>query len=416
MKNKVKNNLEYKDGVLHLDGCNLVEIAGEYKTPLYVYSANRLIENYRQYEDAFSSMNHIICYAIKANYSSSIIKLLSSMGAGADVVSGGELYMALRAGIKPEKIVFSGVGKTCEEIRQAINTDICFINIESEQEFKVVREVAAREDRTANVSFRINPDIDSKSHPKIATGLKESKFGMPVKKAVELYKQASKIAHLNVRGMHLHIGSQITDTEPFRLAAESAVNFVTELEKAGIKLEYIDIGGGLGIDYGNIKVPSPYDIADAVREFFVGRSETLIIEPGRSLVGNAGYLLTRINYIKERENKKFVVVDAGFNDLIRPAMYGAYHKIIPVKDSGVKMVADVVGPVCETSDCLAVNREVSGVRTGNVLAVCDSGAYGFSMSSNYNSRLRPPEVLIDETGPRLIRRRENFEDLIATEQ
>ncbi len=412
---KVERNIEYKNGVLHLDGYSLMEIANTYKTPLYVYSAAKLKENYKSYEDAFSSINNIICYAVKANYNGSILRFLANSGAGADVVSGGELYMALRAGIKPEKIVFSGVGKTEEEIRQAVQKNICLINIESSQELKKVSEVAEEENKKVNVSFRINPDIDPKTHPKIATGLKESKFGIPIHRALNIYEEASEMKYINVKGVHMHIGSQITDTRPFKTAIESAVNFADKLEEKGISIKYIDIGGGLGIAYENIDVPSPYDIFSVCKDFFHNRSQTLILEPGRSIVGNAGYLLTKINYIKEGTDKKFVIVDAGLNDLIRPAMYDSYHKIIPVRDVGEKMVADVVGPVCETSDFIAENRLIEGVKRGNILAICDCGAYGFSMSSNYNSRLKCPEILIDKDGPRVVRRREEYEDLIRTE-
>jgi len=411
----MRDNLEYKNGVLHLDGYSLMEIAKEYETPLYVYSADKLKRNFSQYDDAFNIGEKIICYAVKANYNGAIIKLLASMGAGADVVSGGELYMALRAGIKPEKIVFSGVSKTKEEIRQAIKENICLINIESEQELEVVTKIAKEEKIAANVSFRINPDIDPKTHPKIATGLKESKFGIPVNRALSVYETAAGMEYINVRGVHLHIGSQITERGPFRLAGESSVNFVDQLQDRGISVEYIDIGGGLGIAYENIEVPSPYDIVDVVKDFFNNRSHKLILEPGRSLIGNAGYLLTKINYIKEGADKKFVIIDAGLNDLVRPAMYGAYHEIMPVVESGEEMVADVVGPVCESGDLMASKRKLKGIKKENILAICDTGAYGFSMSSNYNSRLRPAEVLIDENGPNLIRRRENYEDLIATE-
>jgi diaminopimelate decarboxylase len=411
-----KYNHEYNNGILHIDGYNLMEIISEHKTPLYVYSAERLTENYLRYKEAVKEIDNIICYAVKANNNSSILKLFASMDAGADVVSGYELLLALNAGIKPEKIVFSGVSKSVEEIRQAIKANICLINIESEQELEVVARVAAEEKITANVSFRINPDIDPKTHPKIATGLKKSKFGIPAANAFRIYEEANEMEYINVNGVHLHIGSQITDVGPFKLAAEAAIDFVENLKRMNIFVEYVDIGGGLGIAYENIEVPTPSDIVAEIGGLFTSRPQKLILEPGRSLVGNAGYLLTSINYIKKGADKNFIIVDAGFNDLLRPAMYESYHKIIPVRKDGQKMVADVVGPVCESGDFMALNREVEGVARGNVLAICDAGAYGFSMTSNYNSRPRSAEILIEKDGCRIIRRRENFGDLIATEK
>ncbi len=407
--------MEYRDGKLFIDGYNLMDLVAEYGTPLYVYSERKLKENFIKYQEAFKSINNMICYAVKANSNSTILKLLASIGAGADVVSGGELYLALRAGIDPGKIVFSGVGKTAGEIRQAVRAGICFINIESEQELEAVQEIAAEEGKTANVSFRINPDIDPKTHPKIATGLKKSRLGIPADRAIKVYQKAAKMSNIKVKGVHLHIGSQITDLGPFKLAGESAVSFVEELQEIGIAIEYIDIGGGLGIAYENMQVPTQDDMFSVLKGYFKDRPETLILEPGRSIVGDAGYLLTTINYVKKSAEKNFVIVDAGFNDLIRPAMYEAYHRIVPVYEDGEKMVADIGGPVCESGDLMATNREISGVRRENVLVICDAGAYGFSMASNYNSRLRSAEILLGINGKRLIRRREKYDDLILTE-
>ncbi|MFH1416498.1 MAG: diaminopimelate decarboxylase [Elusimicrobiota bacterium] len=408
--------MEYKNGTLHLDGYNVMDIAREYGTPLYLYSANALKENYKRYEKAFSGIDHVICYAVKANSNSELLKILASMGAGADVVSGGELYLAMRAGIDPAKIVFSGVGKSRSEIEQAIDTGICFINIESEDELNAVGEIAAGKTDPVRISFRINPDIDAKTHPKISTGLKKSRFGIPAARMLEMYEKAAGMKNIEITGVHLHIGSQITDTGPFELAGEAAAGFVDSLDKKGIQIKYIDVGGGLGIPYENMDVPSPDDMFSVLEKYIIGRPQKLILEPGRSIVGNTGWLLTTINYIKKGAEKNFVIVDAGFNDFVRPAMYEAYHKIIPVETGGEKMVADIGGPVCESGDLMAADREVAGVKRGNVLAICDSGAYGFSMSSNYNSRLKPAEVVIDENGPRLIRRRETYEDLTTTEE
>lgn len=411
----MKRNLEYKNGSLWLENVDLKSLSEEYGTPLYVYGEDTLRGNIRSYRRAFKDIAHLVCYAVKANYNGNILKIMAEEGGGADVVSGGELYMAIRAGISPQKIVFAGVGKTEEEIKTAINNNISMINVESEQELEKVDKIARRENKTARISLRINPDIDPKTHPKIATGLEESKFGISGSEAVEVYKKASRMEGILIKGVHLHIGSQITDLTPFELSARAAVDFADKLKEEGIELEYLDIGGGLGIDYEDQDVPRPRDMAETVQKYFKDREEKLILEPGRSLVGNAGFLLTKINYVKKREEKNFVVVDAGFNDFLRPALYGAYHEIRPVEKSGEKLTADVVGPVCETGDYIALERDLEGVKQGNLLAVLDAGAYGFSMSSNYNSRPRAAEVLIEDGSPRLIRRREVYKDLIDTE-
>ena len=294
----MKSGLEYVNGILYLDGYSLDDIASGHGTPLYVYSGRKLRENFTAYRQAFNDRECMICYAVKANSNGAVIRLLAEMGAGADVVSGGELFRALRAGIKPENIVFSGVSKTKKEIRQALSAGIALINIESEQELDVISAVAGEEGAKADVSFRINPDIDPKTHPKIATGLKESKFGIHIDRALGIYERARDMENINVKGVHLHIGSQITDTSPFRLAGEAACGFAARLNEKGIKLDFIDIGGGLGIAYEDISIPAPSDIAGVLADIFKGRPEKLILEPGRSIVGNAGFLLTRINYIK----------------------------------------------------------------------------------------------------------------------
>ncbi|MGM0441435.1 MAG: diaminopimelate decarboxylase [Elusimicrobiota bacterium] len=411
----MKSNLEYRNDKLFLEDVDLESLVEEYGSPLYVYSADTLKNNIRSYREAFEDISHMICYAVKANYNGNILKIMSEEGAGADVVSGGELYMAIRAGISPEKIVFAGVGKSEQEIKTAIKNNIYMINVESEQELEKVNKIALGEGKSAKISLRINPDIDPKTHPKIATGLEESKFGISGQDAVKVYKKADRLEGIAVRGVHLHIGSQITDLSPFELSAKAAVEFADKLKAEGIELDCLDIGGGLGISYEDQDVPSPRDMARILKKYFKDRSEKLILEPGRSLVGNAGFLLTKINYVKKREQKNFVVVDAGFNDFLRPALYGAFHEIRPVEKTGEKLTADVVGPVCETGDYIALERELSGVKQGNTLAVLDAGAYGFSMSSNYNSRPRAGELLIEDGSPRLIRRREVYKDLIDTE-
>ncbi len=411
----MKNNIKYVDNRLCLENINLKDLALEYGTPLYVYSKDTLINNIRNYRKAFKDIAHLVCYAVKANYNGNILRILAGEGSGADVVSGGELYMAIRAGISPEKIVFAGVGKTEQEIKTAINNNIAMINVESEQELEQVNRVAIKTEKKARISLRINPNIDPKTHPKIATGLEDSKFGISGHDAVEVYKKAAGMDGIEIKGVHLHIGSQITDLSPFELSAGAAVNFADQLKEEGIELEYLDIGGGLGISYENQEIPRPRDMSATLQKYFKDRTEKLILEPGRSLIGNAGFLLTQINYVKKRKQKNFVVVDTGFNDFLRPALYGAYHEIRPVEKAGESLTADVVGPVCETGDYIALERKLEGVRQGNFLAVMDAGAYGFSMSSNYNSRPRPAEVLIEDGVPRLIRRREVYKDLTDTE-
>ncbi len=398
-----------------MDGVSLEKIAREFSTPLYVYSAKQIRNRFMDYIRAFEGMNTLICYAVKANYSGHILKMISSMGGGADVVSGGELYMALRAGIEPEKIVFAGVGKTRSEIEEAVNRGICFLNIESAQELETIQEVAAESEKSVGISFRINPDIDPQTHPSISTGLKENKFGIFPAEAMDLYRRAASMKNIQIKGVHVHVGSQITSSGPILEAARYACVFADRLKSEGIEISYIDIGGGLGINYEGANPPTPSQLAGEIGKVFKGRSETLVLEPGRSIVGEAGVLLTEINYIKKVPGKNFVIVDAGFNDLVRPAMYGSHHRIVPVEKEGEKLVADVVGPVCESSDFLAESREVEGIKKGNILAVMEAGAYGFSMASNYNSRPRPAEVMIDEGRSFLIRRREEPGDLVDTE-
>lgn len=410
-----RGDIYRENGDLYLDGVNLRELAEEEGTPLYVYGSKRLRNNYLVYKEAFSFSDNKICYAVKANYSTAILKELASLGAGADIVSGGELYLALRAGIKPENIVFAGVGKTDNEIREALKAKILMFNVESIQELEVLSSIAEEEGVEAPVALRVNPDIDPKSHPKISTGVKESKFGIPRAEALEVYRKAAKMPNIRVIGVHFHIGSQITDLSPFRLTAEASFNFAEELRKEGIPLKYVDIGGGLGIDYENTGVPTPSDIAGILKEYFDASPYKLILEPGRSIVGNAGYLITSITYLKKGKDKNFVIVDAGFNDILRPAMYGSYHEVLSLSEDGESLVADLVGPVCETGDVLASARKIEGVRRGNKLLICDAGAYGFSMASNYNSRPRPAEVMIKGGEAHLLRKRGSYSDFTEGE-
>ncbi|NLB35215.1 MAG: diaminopimelate decarboxylase [Elusimicrobia bacterium] len=411
----IRGDIYRQDGVLFLDGVSLEELAKEWDTPLYVYSARRLRENFLAYKEAFSFIETKICYAVKANNSLAILRELASLGAGADIVSGGELYLALKAGIKPEKIVFAGVGKTDQEIKEALLAGVFLFNVESIQELERINFLAGKIGEKARIAFRVNPDIDPISHPKISTGLKESKFGISKDLAIKAYKQAASMENIEIGGVHFHIGSQITNLGPFELTAEAAFSLAEELAKESIKLEYINIGGGLGIDYENTGVPKPVEISNIMKKYFQGTDYKLILEPGRSIVGNAGYLLSEIIYIKKQEEKNFVILDAGLNDLVRPAMYGSYHEILPLSEEGEELTSDIVGPICEAGDIFASDRKLAGIKRRNKVLICDAGAYGFSMASNYNARPRPAEVLIDGGKTSLIRKRETYADLMERE-
>ena len=395
----------------------LSSIAKRFGTPLYVYSKNELVSNFKAYEKAFRGQPHLICFALKANSSHSLLKILATLKSGADIVSGGEMYRALKAGIPSEKITFAGVGKTREEIREALKSNILLFNVESEGELRLIAEEAARKKRTARISIRVNPDIDPGTHPYISTGLKEHKFGVTMEAAPGLYKIGTSLPFIEVCGIHMHLGSQIRTIGPFVEAVRKILGLVEKLESLGIRIRYFDMGGGLGIDYekGDMGL-SPSDLASSIRPLLKSKKLTLLLEPGRSLIANAGILLTKVLYMKNYGHKRFVVVDAGMNDLIRPSLYDAVHRIAPVKQgSSNAIVADIVGPVCETGDFLARDRTIECPEPGDLLAVFSAGAYGFSMSSNYNSRLRPAEVLVDGSRFRLIRKRESLRDLIRHE-
>ncbi|MDH5203679.1 MAG: diaminopimelate decarboxylase, partial [Nitrospirota bacterium] len=360
---------------------------------------------------------HIICFAIKANSNSSILRLFGKNGGGADIVSGGELYTALKAGIPAKKIVYAGVGKTEEEILFALKSKILMFIVESENELREIDRVAGIIKMKAPVALRINPDIDPETHPYIATGLKKHKFGIPIDDALENYRIASKLKNINVIGIHKHIGSQITKVSPFVDALKRILILMDKLIAYGVKIEYLDVGGGLGISYRNEEPPVPKDLAKNLIPLLKNRQVTLIMEPGRSIVGNAGILITKTLYLKEGEDRQFIIVDAGMNDLIRPSLYDAYHHIIPVtRRKRRKVFVDVVGPICESSDFLAKDREIEGVKQGEYFAVMGAGAYGFSMSSNYNSRPRPAEVMVKGRKHSLIRKRETYSDLIRNDR
>ena len=406
----------YKKGELYTEDVPVKDIVARYGSPVYIYSAAALLRHLKAYEDAFKSKPHIICFALKANSNAAIIRLFSKHGAGADVVSGGELFRALKADIPAKKIVYAGVGKTEDEIKYALQSRILMFNVESEGELRAIDRVAGEMNMKAPVALRINPDIDPQTHPYISTGLKANKFGIPITKALEHYKLAAGMRNIDVIGIHKHIGSQLTRLSPFVDALKRILILVDKLAKNGIKISHLDIGGGLGITYLDEKPPQPKDIAKKILPLLKKHDITLVMEPGRSLVGNAGILVTKALYLKRGATKNFVVVDAGMNDLMRPSLYDAYHHIQPLlKTRRDTVTADIVGPICESGDFLAKDRRIPLVNQGEYLAVMSAGAYGFSMSSNYNSRPRAAEVLVSGSSFALIRKRENYEDLMNGE-
>ncbi len=407
----------YRKNELYAEDIPIRELVSEYDTPLYVYSYNTLTRHFKAYQDAFNGIPHIICYAMKANSNKAILRIMANLGGGADIVSGGELYRALKAGVKPRRIVFAGVGKREDEIEYALQKGILMFNVESEQELLKINEVAARMSRKAAVALRINPDIDPETHPYISTGLKKHKFGIPIEDALQHYRLASSLENIDVVGVHKHIGSQITQVRPFVEALERVLVLIDSLKKEGIEIKYLDIGGGLGIQYNDESPPHPRQLAKGLIPLLKGRDLTIIMEPGRSIAGNAGILITKVLYIKQGHERDFVIVDAGMNDLMRPTLYNAYHHIVPVKKGRrSKIFADIVGPICESGDFLARGREIPAVKQGEYLAVMSAGAYGFSMSSNYNSRPRVAEVLVKGAEHYLIRRRETYRDLTRGEE
>ena len=415
-----------RDGswVLHCEGISLQKLADQYDTPLYVYSAAMIGERYEAFDTAFRDQPHTICYSVKANSNLSVLRMLARRGCGFDVVSGGELERVLAADRRAaKKVVFSGVGKTREELTAALKAGIMLFNVESESELCALAECAGRLRKTAPVALRVNPDVATETHPYISTGLRKHKFGVPIREARALYAKASGARYLKVRGVSVHIGSQITDVSPFGEAMARVRDLVLELRGDGHTIDYIDAGGGLGIAY---EKPSDLgfsaDVAAYARALAAplrGLDVQLLLEPGRSIIGPAGILLTSVLYRKQNDGKRFLVVDAAMNDLIRPALYGAYHEIVPVvrsADSAAKDEAtDIVGPVCETGDFFARDRELPAVSEGETLAILDAGAYGMVLASNYNTRPRPAEVLVAGKSAKIIRRREKVSDLLRAE-
>jgi diaminopimelate decarboxylase len=412
------SHFDYRRAVLSCEAVSLAALAADTGTPTYVYSKAALLESLAGYHRAFDAVPHMVCYSVKANSNLAVLSVLARAGAGADIVSGGELYRALRAGVPPKKIIFSGVGKSRDELREALKADILMFNVESQSELRVLDDVAREMGVRAPVALRINPDVDPQTHPYIATGLKTSKFGIPYGEALAAYEEAAELPGLEVVGADMHIGSQLTKATPVADAVGRIVALVKALRERRIEIRMIDVGGGLGIRYRDETPPTHEEYATLLLPALREAGVTVLLEPGRSIVGNAGILLTRVLYRKDTGTKKFVVVDAAMNDLIRPSLYSAYHEIVPV-DEGRRArpaeTVDVVGPICESGDFLAKDRRLPPVKRGDLLATFSAGAYGMAMSSNYNSRLRAAEVLVDGTHHRLVRRRETYEDLVRPE-
>lgn len=411
-------SFSYRNGELCCEATPLRVIADAVGTPTYVYSRRAILESFTAYARAFAPVPYVICYSMKANSNLAILAALAEAGSGVDVLSGGELYRALRAGVDPKKIVFAGVGKQQEEMREALKAGILMFNVESPAELRQLDRVAQEMGAAAPVALRVNPDVDPETHPYISTGLKTSKFGIPISRALAEYEAARHLPGVEVVGVHMHIGSQITKTGPYADSLARVAELGEALRSRGIHIRYLDVGGGLGIRYKDETPPSQAELATALMPFAERLGVTLILEPGRSIVGNAGALLTRVLYLKETEVKRFVIVDAAMNDLIRPSLYDAYHEILPVRASerAKRTIVDVVGPVCESGDFLAQDRELPEASPGDLLAVMSAGAYGFAMASNYNSRPRAAEVLVDGDRYAIVRRRESYDELVAGEQ
>jgi len=414
------DDFTYKDGKLFCEDVPIDAVARQVGTPFYLYSSAALKRNYQDFDSGFDGQKHITCFAVKACSNLAILHILGKMGSGADIVSGGELFRAMKAGITPEKIIYSGVGKTRAEMREALYGGILMFNLESPQELDRLQEVAAEVGAKPRVAFRINPDVDPKTHAYISTGLSKNKFGVPVGEALHEYLRARDMENIEIAGVSCHIGSQLTQIEPFVEALRKLKTFIISLADEGISIKYLDLGGGVGITYDDEQPPHPHDYARAIREELADLDCTLILEPGRVITGNAGILVTKVQYTKVNnggeKKKRFVVVDAAMNDLARPALYDAYHKIIPVeKNSGERGLVDVVGPICETGDFMARDRMMPEVVQDELLSIMSCGAYGFSMSSNYNSRPKVSEVLASGERFQVIRYREEYEDLLRGE-
>lgn len=410
------NYFEYKNGELYCEDVPVEHIVKETRSPVYIYSHKTLERHFTVFDNAFKGIPHIVCYSCKANSNIAILRVMGRLGGGIDIVSGGELYRTLAAGIPENKIVFSGVGKTEEELKAAIHLQILMINVESEEELSAIAKIARKMRKEVPLSIRVNPQIDPKTHPYITTGLKKNKFGVIWDDAWKLYEKIKEEKYLIPVGISSHIGSQILELGPFKEAVRSLKDMINQLKQRGITLKYVDIGGGLGITYKDELPPHPDDYARIIKEELKGTGLILILEPGRVLVGNSGIFVTKLLYVKKVPGKTFYIVDGAMNDLVRPSLYGAYHEIVPIQDKNNKKIkVDIVGPVCESADFLAKDREIAPLASGELLAVMGAGAYGFSMSSNYNSRRRVPEVLVKEAEFFVIKKRETLRDLLKGE-
>ena len=410
------NHFKYRENALYCEDVPVKEIAARIGTPFYLYSHATLKRHFEVFSEAFNGVDNLICYSAKANTNLAVLKLYADLGCGLDIVSGGELYRGLNAGFAPERIVYSGVGKTVEEIDYALDSGILMFNVESLAELEQIDRRAGKLKKRAPVSIRVNPDVDPKTHPYTATGLKKNKFGIGHDVALDSYRAAGKLENLDIVGVDCHIGSQITEAEPFQAALQNLKGLIDELKSCGMNIRYLDMGGGLGITYADETPPSLQEYADAIISQLKDTGLQLILEPGRVLVGNAGILVTEVLYRKSGEVKNFVIVDAGMNDLLRPTLYQAFHAIEPVVNSRKEMiVADVVGPICESGDFLAIDRSIANVQSGDLMAVMSAGAYGFVMSSNYCSRPRVAEVMVKGDRFNVVKARESYEDLVRGE-
>jgi diaminopimelate decarboxylase len=403
---------DYKDGVLFAENIDVKNLASKYKTPLYVYSQSQIENNFLEFKNSFSKNDNLVCYAVKANSNLAILNTIASLGGGFDVVSIGELKRVIASGGESKKCVFSGVGKTSEEIIFALNQNIYCFNVESESELYLIAKIAKDLKKVAKISIRVNPNVDAKTHPAISTGLAENKFGIDILKVAPLYEFANDNENLEVQGVDCHIGSQITDIQPFLDAFDKVLELVNQLKSKNINISHLDLGGGVGINYDN---NSTIDICDYIQKIEEKTDLKIILEPGRAIVGNAGIFITKVLFTKQNEAKNFAIIDGAMNDLLRPSLYGAYHNILPVVASNdAKLSWEIVGPVCETGDYLGKNRNLN-IKESDLLAVMDSGAYGFTMASNYNTRVNPVEVLVKNTSEKIIRPRQIVEDLFKSE-
>jgi diaminopimelate decarboxylase len=411
------HHFHYRKNKLYAEEVPIEEIAHQVGTPCYIYSQATLERHFKTFDQPFSKMPHLICYSQKANSSLALLEFFGRLGGGSDIVSWGELYRALKAGIPPERIVYSGVGKTPEEIRFALKENILLLNIESPEELRLVNEIAGQMKKKAHIGIRVNPDIDPKTHPYISTGLKKNKFGINIHQSLEEYRLAKNLSHIHIAGVDFHIGSQLTATQPFLAAIQKLKKLISQLKNMEIEIDYVDLGGGLGITYDQETPPHPKEYGQAIIKELGQIPYTLILEPGRVLVGNAGILVTKVLYVKKGEEKNFIIVDAGMNDLLRPSLYGAYHHIQPlVRTRRPNVQADIVGPICESGDFLGKDRVLPLPKSGEFLAIMSAGAYGFVMSSNYNSRPRAAEIMVRGMEYQVVRKRETYAHMTALEK